>query len=159
MRRIGVCLGGRNAIGAKPLWTRKFRNKVILNVVRNFLVRRYNTGRSLIDAIFSITIILVFLGVFATYCIINIEEARSVALENGLTNLRNSLELYIILEGRYPEDLRELDRGYLAIKENNLYGRKYLELQAQDEQGYPIDPYGRRFIYDSKTGKVEGGIK
>jgi len=119
------------------------------------LVFGTNSGRSLIEIVFSIAIIIVIFGVFAGYWIKTLEESREVVLENQLTNLKYSLELYMMLEGQYPKDLRELSKRYVGVKENKLYGRRYLEHQVQDEEGYPIGPYGRRFIYDKKTGKVK----
>lgn len=62
-----------------------------------------------------------------------------------------------MLEGSYPVDLRELSRKYVTIKEDSLYGRKYLEFQSQDKEGYPVDPYGYRFIYNSKDGSIKRG--
>ena len=115
--------------------------------------------KKLIDIICAVTIIFVLYGVFAGYSLRNMEEARKAALRNQLTNLRYSIELYKALEGSYPGDLRILGRGYIRLKDSRLYGRKYLELQPQDKEGYPIDPYGKRFIYDSGSGKVRAGGK
>lgn len=108
----------------------------------------------LIDIVCSITIILVLYGVFAGYFLINIDEAKKAALINQLTNLKYSIELYKALEGSYPRDLRILNRAYINLKDTKLYGRKYLELQPEDKEGYPVDPYGQRFIYDSRSGKI-----
>ncbi|MFC1508154.1 type II secretion system protein GspG [Candidatus Omnitrophota bacterium] len=118
-----------------------------------------NKGRGLIEVVFSIVIVLVLYGVFAKHWIINLREARKVTLENQLTNLKYSLELYKILEEAYPEDIRELNKKSISIKEDSLYGRKYLDSHLQDKEGYPVDPYGRRFIYDNDTGKVKRGSK
>ncbi len=117
---------------------------------------RNNIGRGLIELIFSITIIFILYAVFARHWIVNLEEARKVTMKNELTNLRYSLQLYRMFEGRYPEDLRQLNTSRVSIiKEDSLYGRRYLELQSQDEQGYPVDPYGRRFIYNNKLGTIK----
>lgn len=115
----------------------------------------HNSGRGLIEIILTIVVVLVLYGVFANKWIVTLEEARSVALENQLTNLKYSLELYRILEDRYPEDLKELNKKYIGFREDSLYGRKYLKEQWQDKDGYPVDPYGRKFIYDNKTGMIE----
>ncbi len=119
----------------------------------------YNSGRSLIELIFTIVVVFVLYGVFVNQWIVTLQEARSVALENQLTNLKYSLHLYKILEKDYPEDLKELNKRYIGIKEDSLYGRRYLEFQFQDKEGYPVDPYGRRFKYDSNTGKIKRGNK
>ncbi len=114
-----------------------------------------NRGRGLIEILLSIVVIAVFLSVYARAWIVNLSEAREVALENQLTNLKHSLELYMIVEGHYPVDLRALNKSYNLSAEDSLYERRYLELQAQDKEGYPVDPYGRRFIYNSEKGTVK----
>lgn len=116
-------------------------------------------GRGLIDIIISISIILVLGSIFTGYLVRNLEEARNAALENQLTNLKYSVNLYSILEGRYPDDLRDLSKNCKARKKDSLYGNKYLEHQNRDKEGYPIDPYGRRFIYDRKTGMIKRGAE
>jgi len=118
---------------------------------------RMHKGRGLLELIFVILMVCIIAGLFPIYLIKNLNEARSVALENQLTNLKYSLELYRMMEGSYPVDLRELSKKRIAIKEDSLYGRKYLELQSQDKEGYPVDPYGRRFRYDSKDGSIKLG--
>jgi len=114
-------------------------------------------GRGVLELIFIILIVGLIAGIFSGYLIRNLDEAREVALENQLTNLKYSLELYMTLEGSYPENIRELNKKYRTVKESTLYGRRYLENQAQDKDGYPIDPYGNRFIYNNKTGTIKGG--
>lgn len=116
-----------------------------------------NKGRGLIETLFFIVLALVIAGIFAGEWLVHLKETRKVALENQLTNMKLSLELYMIVEGQYPDDLRELDKRCMRFREDSLYGKKYLELQAQDRGGYPIDPYGRRFIYDNKSGTIERG--
>jgi len=114
-----------------------------------------NKGRGLIETIFSVVVILVISGIFAGAWLVHLKEAREVALENQLTNLKHSLELYMIVEGHYPEDLRALDKRCKLSIEDSIYSRKYLEHIATDEEGYPVDSFGRRFIYDNKTGRIE----
>ncbi len=116
-----------------------------------------NKGRGLIETVFFIMLALVIAGIFAGEWLVHLKEAREVALENQLTNMKLSLELYMIVEGQYPEDLGELDKRCTAFREDSLYGKKYLELQAHDKEGYPVDPYGRRFIYDNKSGTIGRG--
>ena len=113
-----------------------------------------NKARGLIDTIFSIGVILVISGIFAGIWLVHLREAREVALQNQLTNLKHSLELYMIVEGHYPEDLRALNERCRLSIEDSIYSRKYLEYIATDKEGYPVDPFGRRFIYDSKTGRI-----
>ena len=116
-------------------------------------------GRSLIEITFTVLVIFIISAVFTRYWIVNLKEAREVTLENQLTNIKLSLELYMILEGRHPEDLRELDKKYKLKIDDSIYERRYLDDQFFDEGRYPVDPYGHRFLYDSKTASVKKGGK
>ncbi len=87
-------------------------------------VFRNSSGRGLIDTIFTIAVILILFGIFAGACFTDLNRAREAALENQLTNLRYSLDLYVMLEGSYPGGLRELNRRCILLKEDSLYGKE-----------------------------------
>ncbi len=85
-----------------------------------------------------------------------IRAGREAALQTGLANMRTAIQLYWLREGRPPEDLKVLmTRGYLVpTEQGTIFIPRYLEGQALDSEGYPIDPFGHRFEYDRLRGKV-----
>lgn len=113
-------------------------------------------GLGIIDTIVVCMIISAFIVVVIPYYKKMALEAQSSALRAELGNIRMSLELYKILTNQYPEDLRILlkKRYMFPVKDNTFFEREYLESTALDEEGYPLDPFGNRFRYDPKAGKV-----
>ncbi len=113
-----------------------------------------NTGSTLIENLIVVALVFVLIGIFGARMGVYVQEARESALNNQLTNIKNSLELYKALKGGYPSDLRQLNKPLISLNEDSFYGRKFLEHQTLDTEGYPIDPFGNRYIYDNETGKV-----
>jgi hypothetical protein len=85
-----------------------------------------------------------------------VREAREVSLRMGLGNIRTGVRLYHAINERYPRDIRELfTTGYLLpAGKDSVFVPQYLEAQALDRDGYPVDPFGHRYRYDSAGGRV-----
>jgi type II secretory pathway pseudopilin PulG len=83
-------------------------------------------------------------------------DAREVALQSSLMNLRKAIELYTILQGKYPPDLKSLvNRKYvIPVRDDTFFSGEYLRDQVTDAEGNLLDPFGSRYRYDSKKGKV-----
>ncbi|MBI5756299.1 MAG: hypothetical protein HZA12_05175 [Nitrospirae bacterium] len=83
-------------------------------------------------------------------------EARETALRMGLINIRTSIQLYVMLNNKPPEDLKELlgKRYIIPTKEGTIFNDQYLKGLAMDSEGYPIDPFGNRYSYEPKAGRV-----
>ncbi|MFZ5861706.1 MAG: hypothetical protein ACOYXR_02470 [Nitrospirota bacterium] len=91
-----------------------------------------------------------------TYCDSLLREARETSLRMGLGNIRTGVRLYHVFNERYPRDIRELfATGYLLpAGKNPVFVPQYLEAQALDHDGYPVDPFGRRYRYEPGGGRV-----
>jgi hypothetical protein len=98
---------------------------------------------------------LVFVGIHR-YFEPTIRAAQEVALRTGLNAMRSAIQLYRIHEDRAPADIRTLlGGGYLQPTEQGpLFVPAYLLNQALDADGFPVDPFGNRFLYDPATGRV-----
>ena len=88
-------------------------------------------------------------------------EARETALKMGLGNIRMSVRLYQALNERYPKDIKALlTTGYvIPAKEDTIFSDRYLDAQTLDADGYPVDPFGHRYEYDPKQGRVSSSTK
>jgi Tfp pilus assembly protein PilE len=86
-------------------------------------------------------------------------EAKEAMLQIGLFNLRQGVELYHAVQGRYPETLETLIRKKYAIafRKDTFFSGEYLSAMAVDREGRLIDPFGSRYRYDDKTGVVASG--
>ncbi|MCM8778840.1 MAG: type II secretion system protein GspG [Candidatus Omnitrophica bacterium] len=107
---------------------------------------------------FFITLGVIFflIFIFLIYLNLAMTKTKEILLLAELRNIRIALNLYKGLEGEYPDSLKELiDKEiYWTQAIHEVYKKKYLEHQRVDEEGFPIDPWHRRFIYDPETGKI-----
>jgi type II secretory pathway pseudopilin PulG len=85
-------------------------------------------------------IVLAVLG----YSEMTISRAREVLTEGQMRNLRVSVQVYKLLNGVFPQDLRCLETETLSPG----------ILANVDEDNYPVDPFGKRYIYDPASGEI-----
>lgn len=97
---------------------------------------------------FIVILFLLIMGYYHRY--LNIIKER-VALEE-INHINSALVVHYVLHGRFPEDIRELvkDRQRLSYRES-FFEKRYLEGIKTDKDGYPVDPWGNRYIYDEKN--------
>lgn len=108
----------------------------------------YLTHNSKAGAVFelvvSFVIIFIIIGLFGIYALRIVEEARLAALQNELSSLRVSLEIYRIFNNSNPVDLREL----YSVKEY------FVGIGRLDKEGNLLDPFGNRYDYNPRMGKI-----
>jgi hypothetical protein len=120
------------------------------------VVWRAESRKSVFDAVLVFVLVLgLAAGVMVNFDLLA-REARETALRMSLGNIRMSVRLYHALHERYPRDVKELlTTGYLVpTKQGTIFRDRYLEAQALDQDGYPVDPFGHRYRYDSTRGRV-----
>lgn len=80
------------------------------------------------------------------------EVVKDAVLVNQLRAVRTATEFYLKVNNKYPADLSALTK-----EQYHLFGKgdRYLTGISVDKDGYPVDSYGFRFIYEPKTGYVE----
>lgn len=84
-----------------------------------------------------------------------------MVLRTGLNQIRKGVELYVLLQGHFPADLKSLvhARYVVPIRDDTFFSDDYLRAQAVDAEGYPVDPFGARYRYDPKEGKLASGSR
>ncbi len=117
---------------------------------------RSEKGRSLWENLILGAILVGMIYVAVLYYGKVAERARMKVLESDMRNMRLGISLYLYKNGKFPEDIRDLEREktieYTAGGE--LIRREYIKLITKDEEGYPIDPFGNRYHYNPETGMV-----
>lgn len=97
-----------------------------------------------------------------------IRQAREVALQSELVNIRTAIFLFTTLNRRFPGSLRELvekkyllpdaefslAEGKIKVENRSIFARAYLEAQSLDAQGRILDPFGNPYRYDPRCGRV-----
>ncbi len=110
--------------------------------------------------IFDTLIVLILISILIVVLLPKYErmarEAREVALQMGLGNIRKAIQVYQVFKQKPPADLRDLiiEPYILPIEPGSIFIDRYLKLAALDGDGYPVDPFGHRFGYDPQVGRV-----
>jgi len=111
---------------------------------------------TLVELLVVLCVIFVCMGVFAIFAKINLKAARETALRNELYNIRMSVELYKIIRGKMPDDLVSLINQEFEFKTPGgiILKKSYLKPFRIDKQGYLLDPFMNRYLYNARTGKI-----
>jgi competence protein ComGC len=109
-------------------------------------------GLTLFELAITLIIIIVFVGTLLTFIYRTAVHAKEVALQAELNALRLSLNLYRAIKGNNPPDLKTLiETKYKAGgSEEIAFEEQFLSFLGKDAGGFPVDPFGNKFYYDSK---------
>jgi len=125
-------------------------------------------GLTIIDALISLCLIGILIGVVIPKYQRVAREAQEAALKMGLTNIRTSIRLFRMLNERNPRNLKELVENEVLFPARSgkepyagpiFFDEKYLVKQAQDAEGHPVDAFGNRYAYDPVRGEVKASTK
>ncbi len=125
-------------------------------------------GLTIVDALISLCLIGVLVGVFIPHYLRLAHEARETALKMELGNIRRSIGLFRMLNERNPGSLKELIENNVLLPARIgrdpstgpiFFNEKYLIAQAQDAQGHLVDAFGNLYTYDPVHGQVRTSTK
>jgi len=120
-------------------------------------------GLAVYEALVTLCLIGVLTGVVIVKYYRVFQEARETAIKAELVNIRTSINLFKMLNGRYPQSLKEMTEkkvmysarigpdkytGPIFLKES------YLMEYATDKEGSIIDAFGNPLVYDAIKGEV-----
>ena len=110
--------------------------------------------------VFEIILAVLILMIISNYSYPRYREmwrsGKVTSLKSDLKIFRETLEIYKMKVGTYPEKLYELtEKGYLSFGQGiELFGVK-IASQKIDRDGDFIDPFGEKYIYNSETGEIK----
>jgi competence protein ComGC len=123
-------------------------------------------GLTIIDAVITLCLIGILIGVVIPRYHNVAREAQEAALKAELSNIRTSIRLFILLNNRKPASLREMMEKKVMLPARtgsgfagSIYKESYLMRNAVDADGNKVDAYGNPFLYDSKRGEVRSSTK
>jgi|SRR3569832_1340695 len=118
-------------------------------------------GLGIFDTLLVCILISISIGMVIPYYQKLAQDAREAALKTGLGNIRKGIELYQVLQGHNPSDLKSLVgmRYLVPIREDTFFSGEYLGAQAKNGEGDLVDPFGNRYQYDRRNGTVISGTK
>lgn len=101
-------------------------------------------GLSTLELLITSCTIFILIGTFGIYINKILAESKETALRIELLNLRTNLKLYRILHNANP----------LEIKDFYEY-----EKDRADRDGYLLDPFKNRYVYDAGLGEIRSGTR
>src|SRR3989338_748042 len=117
-------------------------------------------GRTTFETLLITSLVGILLVIAISNFLTSVRLVREVALRSELGNIRTAIILYITLNRRYPESLKDMVReGYTLPTGSGPVKYKYIEGMAVDKDGNLLDTFGNPFTYESKTGWVKSSTK
>lgn len=125
-------------------------------------------GLTIIDALISLFLIGILVGVVIPHYLRLAHDARETALKMELSNIRTSIGLFRMLNERNPASLNELIEKNVMLPSRMgsdpyadpiFLDEKYLVAQARDAHGHLVDAFGNLYAYDPVRGKVKASTK
>ena len=124
-------------------------------------------GMTVIEAVIALCVIGALIGVVILKYQRVAKEARETAVKAELVNIRTSIQLFKMLNGRNPESLNEMiEKNVMLparigadIYTGSFFKQKYLMANAVDAKGNLLDAFGNPFTYDPNGGEVKSSTK
>jgi competence protein ComGC len=119
-------------------------------------------GRTLFETLLVTIFIGIFLFVAIERLLISIRQTKEVALAIELSNIRRAVGFYMMTKGKLPDSLKQLVKEQIVVPKQDVLitlDWSYIRDMSLDNEGYILDPFGNRFLYDPKTGRVRAGTK
>jgi len=133
--------------------------------------RKASAGWSVLEMM----VVMIFIGILVSVAITRFMQgsikAKEALLRSELTNVRLSIALYELINGKFPESLAELEEkeymksysdGKTKINVDGEYVENtvvikgdYLKATAVDSSGTPLDPFGMKYSYNKDNGKIK----
>jgi len=119
-------------------------------------------GLTIIDTLIALCLIGLLMGVLISRFQHVTRSARESALKAELSNIRTSIRLYKMLNGRKPASLQEMMEKKVMLPgrigpgpySDSFFDEHYLLKNAVDEKGNKLDAFGNPFFYDHNLGSV-----
>ena len=84
-----------------------------------------------------------------------------MALRSELGNIRTAINIYRVMNQRYPDSLRAMimEKYMLPARGDSIINQQYLEHMSVDKDENPLDSFGNPFIFNEKIGRVKSSSK
>ena len=124
-------------------------------------------GLTILDTLITLCLIGILIGVVIPKYQRVAHEAQEAALKTGLANIRTSIRLFRMLNGRNPASLHELIEKDVMLPARigtgpytgSIINQKYLMQQAMDAKGNILDSFENPFTYNEMQGDVRSKTK
>ena len=129
-----------------------------------------DAGASAAETIAGVGVLMIIFTFMLSVYIGQVHRADEGILRAQLRAMRMQIKLFRVVRGRWPLDTRELVQDPLGVfplgaadipqePASRLLKTGPVLAVAADSDGYPIDPWGIRFVYEPLTGRVRSGME
>lgn len=120
-----------------------------------FSIRRYSS-RSAFENALILSFFFILTGVLLGYFKKYEDVVKKTAAYQEVYHINTAVVLYTVKNKKFPDDLKALVKEeHLIMNDGRILKRKYIEGVSADKEGYPLDPWGRRYKYDRARGIAE----
>lgn len=136
-----------------------------MDVFTYISLSRNEQGRTIFETVLILAALGILLLVFVDRFYVSVKPIKEIAMRMELANLRSAITNYTLYNKKLPGTLKELFEKKAASPKHSIEGAefrvefhgKYIEGMTMDNDGLPLDPFGGRYSYNSKTGMVRSG--
>jgi len=113
-------------------------------------------GAGILETLLVCIVVSILIGTVIPYYQRLAQQAKEATLQTALANIRKAIELYYVLQGKYPDKLEDLvgARYIIPVREDTPIAGEYLRAQAMNKEGNLLDPFGNKYQYNHKDGTV-----
>jgi len=131
------------------------------------ILYRKQKGMTVVEAVIALCVIGLLTGVVISKYQRTVKAARESAVKAELANVRTSIQLFRMLNGRNPKSLTELIEKNVMLParvgadqySGSFFKQKYLTANIVDKKGNMLDAFGNYFCYDPVRGEVRSSTK
>ncbi len=131
---------------------------------------RKESGVSAPELLAAVAVLLGIFGIMLSVYGTQVRRANEGIMTAQLSAMRVQVRVFRVLEGRWPDDTRELvgsrfslfPLGALDLDEapvSKILKDEPVMAYAADDMGYPVDPWDNRYAYDPVTGKIGSALE
>jgi len=129
-----------------------------------------DAGASAVETIAGVAVLMIIFAFMLSIYSGQVHRADEGILRAQLRALRMQAKLFKVVRGRWPQDTKELVQDPLSIfplgaanlpqePASRMLKAGPVLAVAADEDGYPVDPWGNRFVYERLTGRIRSGME
>lgn len=107
--------------------------------------------RKWFERVMVVMLIIVVSSLVGSNVYYQMKSGKQRTLFYQLQILRSSINLYKLINNKNPDSLEEIATGYYKFPGEEIT-KRYIENAPINKDGNVVDPFGKEYYYDGKTG-------
>lgn len=124
-------------------------------------MQRGQAGRTVFETLLITSLVGILLVFAVSNFLTSVRLIREVALRSELGNIRTAINIYRVMNRRYPDTLRAMivEKYIFPAREDSIIKQQYLEHMSVDKDGNLLDTFGNPFVFNEKIGRVRSSTR